>query len=62
VLAIQGYDDQYATMEQLERIARGTRDCRLLKLEACGHSPQRDQPAVVIDAIATLYRAVHTLA
>jgi pimeloyl-ACP methyl ester carboxylesterase len=56
VLAIQGYDDQYATMEQLERIARGARDCRLLKLENCGHSPQRDQPDAVIEAIAALYR------
>lgn len=56
VLAIQGYDDQYATMEQLDRIARGTRGCRLLKLENCGHSPQRDQPAAVIDAIAGLHR------
>jgi pimeloyl-ACP methyl ester carboxylesterase len=57
VLAIQGYEDTYATMEQLERIARGTRNCRLLKLENCGHSPQRDQPAAVIDAIAELYPA-----
>jgi pimeloyl-ACP methyl ester carboxylesterase len=56
VLAIQGYDDQYATMEQLDRIARGTRECRLLKLESCGHSPQRDQPNAVIDAISKLYR------
>jgi pimeloyl-ACP methyl ester carboxylesterase len=56
VLAIQGYDDQYATMEQLDRIARGTRDCRLLKLQNCGHSPQRDQPDAVIDAMAALYR------
>jgi pimeloyl-ACP methyl ester carboxylesterase len=42
-------------MEQLDRIARGSRDCRLLKLENCGHSPQRDQPAAVIDAISALY-------
>jgi pimeloyl-ACP methyl ester carboxylesterase len=58
VLAIQGYEDAYATMEQLDRIARATRDCRLLKLENCGHSPQRDQPAVVSDAITELYRKV----
>ncbi len=57
VLAIQGYDDQYATMEQLDRIAAGvTSPCRLLKLSACGHSPQRDQPEAVIAAIAGLYR------
>jgi pimeloyl-ACP methyl ester carboxylesterase len=56
VLAIQGHGDSYATMEQLDRIERGTRDCRLLKLERCGHSPQRDRPAAVLDAIAELYR------
>lgn len=53
VLAIQGHDDQYATMEQLDRIARGVGGpCELLKLTDCGHSPHRDQPAAVIDAIA----------
>lgn len=58
VLAIQGIDDQYGTMEQLDRIARGVRTpCTLLKLEQCGHSPQRDQPQAVIDAIAKLYEA-----
>ncbi len=58
VLAIQGYDDQYGTMEQLDRIAAGvTAPCRLLKLAGCGHSPQRDRPEQVTDAIALLYRA-----
>jgi pimeloyl-ACP methyl ester carboxylesterase len=56
VLAIQGYDDQYGTMEQLDRIAAGVRSpCRLLKLAQCGHTPQRDQPGAVMDAIAELY-------
>jgi pimeloyl-ACP methyl ester carboxylesterase len=59
VLAIQGHDDQYATMEQLDRIASGVRaPTRLLKLDRCGHSPQRDQPQAVLEAIATLYREV----
>jgi pimeloyl-ACP methyl ester carboxylesterase len=59
VLAIQGHDDQYATMEQLDRIAAGVRaPTRLLKLDRCGHSPQRDQPQAVLEAIVTLYREV----
>jgi pimeloyl-ACP methyl ester carboxylesterase len=63
VLAMQGYDDQYGTMQQLDRIAAGvTAPCRLLKLSECGHSPQRDQPQAVIDAIATLYREAATAA
>lgn len=53
VLAIQGYDDRYGTMEQLDRIARVVSGpCELLKLANCGHAPQRDQPTAVIDAIA----------
>jgi len=63
VLAIQGYDDQYGTMEQLDRIAAGLRSpCRLLKLAECGHTPQRDQPSAVMDAIAQLYDGAASLA
>jgi pimeloyl-ACP methyl ester carboxylesterase len=57
VPAIQGHDDQYGTMAQLDRIAAGVRSpCRLLKLADCGHAPQRDQPEAVIAAIEGLYR------
>lgn len=57
VLAIQGHQDQYATMEQLDRIARAVLgSCRLLKLDACGHAPQRDQPEQVAAAIEAMYR------
>ena len=58
VLAIQGYDDQYGTMEQLDRIARGAPQAQLLKLEQCGHAPQRDQPERVMAAIGELYARV----
>jgi pimeloyl-ACP methyl ester carboxylesterase len=58
VLAIQGHDDQYGTMEQLDRIARGVPGAHLLKLEQCGHTPQRDQPEQVMCAIEALYRRV----
>lgn len=59
VLAIQGYDDQYGTMAQLDRIAAAVQGpCRLLKLEHCGHSPQRDQPEAVIAALQELYAQV----
>lgn len=50
LLVIQGFDDQYGTMEQIDRIARLTGDTTLLKLHNCGHSPHRDQPQAVIDA------------
>ncbi len=52
VLAIQGEDDEYGTMEQLERIRRGVRgSCELLKLPACGHSAFRDQPQATLGAL-----------
>jgi pimeloyl-ACP methyl ester carboxylesterase len=52
MLAIQGQDDEYGTMSQLSRIERGAPDVRLLKLEDCRHSPHRDQPEAVLDAIS----------
>ena len=53
VLAIQGFDDEYGTMAQLEAIARQTGGpVELLRLASCRHSPHRDQPAVVIEAMS----------
>ncbi len=53
VLAIQGEDDEYGTMEQIERIARLAPNAELLKLPHCGHAPHRDQPQAVIAAVAS---------
>ncbi len=50
VLAIQGTDDEYGTMEQLRRIARRVPGTQTLELEHCGHSPHRDCPDAVIEA------------
>ena len=52
VLAIQGEDDEYATMRQIDVIAEQVPGTELLKLPKCGHSPQRDQEALVLDALA----------
>ena len=52
ILAIQGEDDEYGTMDQLARIATGARDVELVKLEDCRHSPHRDQPEAVLDAVS----------
>ena len=50
VLAIQGEDDEYGTMDQLARIERLVPDVELLELADCRHSPHKDQPAAVIEA------------
>jgi len=51
VLAIQGEDDEYGTMQQLDDIQARVKNCRLLKLPDCGHSPFRDQPEKVLLAV-----------
>jgi pimeloyl-ACP methyl ester carboxylesterase len=52
LLAIQGEDDEYGTMDQIERIARRCRDVELVKLADCRHSPHKDQPRQVIATVA----------
>jgi pimeloyl-ACP methyl ester carboxylesterase len=53
VLAIQGTDDEYGSMAQLEAIKAGVGGpCELLKLSPCGHSPHRDRPKEVLKAVA----------
>lgn len=51
LLVIQGHDDEYATMEQLDRIEAAVPSATMLKLAACGHSPHKDQPKAVGDAV-----------
>lgn len=51
LLAIQGVDDPYGTMAQIDEIAANAPQTRLLKLPGCGHSPHRDQPDAVNEAI-----------
>ena len=50
LLAVQGLDDEYGTLEQIRGIARRVPQTELLELPACGHSPQRDQPGRLIAA------------
>ncbi len=50
VLALQGVDDEYGTLEQIRGIRRHVPHAKLLEIPACGHSPHRDQPQAVIDA------------
>lgn len=51
VLAVQGHDDEYGTMEQIREIARCVPTAELLELADCGHSPHRDQPDRLIAAV-----------
>jgi pimeloyl-ACP methyl ester carboxylesterase len=59
VLALQGYDDEYGTMAQVDAIAAQVAGpCEVVRLEACGHSPHRDQPEQTLEAVARFVRRV----
>ena len=51
LLAVQGLNDEYGTLEQIRGIARQVPQTQLLELPDCGHSPHRDQPEKLIAAI-----------
>ena len=52
LLAVQGLDDNYGTMAQIDSIAQRVPHAQLVKLDACGHSPHRDAPVALNEAIA----------
>jgi pimeloyl-ACP methyl ester carboxylesterase len=57
LLLIQGEDDEYGTLAQLDRIeARVKAPTRRLALPQCGHSPHRDQEAAVVDAVVAFLK------
>lgn len=51
ILAVQGLDDEYGTLEHIHGIARRLPQTRLLELADCGHSPHRDQLQALVRAI-----------
>ncbi len=58
VLAVQGLDDEYGTLQQIRRIAVLTPQCTLLELSDCGHAPHRDQTERLVQA-AQLFLKQH---
>lgn len=53
-LLIQGENDEYGTLAQIDAIAAGAPGpVTRLVLPACGHVPQRDCPTAVLEAIVT---------
>lgn len=59
VLVVQGRDDPYGTAAQYEAIATGTRGpADVLVLSRCGHAPQRERPALVLETVAGFVRSL----
>lgn len=50
VLAIQGHNDEYGTMAQVDGLAAAVAQAEVLRLDDCAHSPHRDRPEAVIQA------------
>lgn len=52
LVAVQGHDDNYGTMAQIDTIGERVPHAQLVKLDASGHSPHRDAPDALNEAIA----------
>ncbi|VVE30184.1 alpha/beta fold hydrolase [Pandoraea terrigena] len=59
LLAIQGEDDEYGTMAQMDSIAAHVAHATVVKLPACGHSPHRDAPVPLGEAIVAFIGRHH---
>ena len=57
VLAIQGREDEYATLDQIEAIAHHAPQTRLEIIEQCGHLLYLTAQETVLEAIASFIRA-----
>lgn len=57
LLALQGVNDEYGTLEQVRGIGRRVAQAQIIELANCRHSPHRDQPQQLIDAAGRFYRA-----
>lgn len=55
LMVVQGEDDEYGTLAQVEVITRQVAHARSLVLPGCGHSPQRDAPALLTDALRRFF-------
>jgi pimeloyl-ACP methyl ester carboxylesterase len=68
VLAVQGHNDEYGTMAQVDDLAAQVPQAEVLKLDDCAHSPHRDRPEAVTRATVEFvgrhrtvdYRSMHS--
>lgn len=56
ILAVQGRNDEYGTLEQIRAIKRVLPKTELLELDNCSHSPHRDQSEALIVATSRFIR------
>jgi pimeloyl-ACP methyl ester carboxylesterase len=56
LLLVQGLDDEYGTLRQLDEIERVAPHAERLELPQCGHSPHRDQPQALSEGLQAFLR------
>lgn len=56
VLAIQGKDDPYGTVQQLRVIENTVQDCETQHIANCGHAPHHEQPDMVLASMAAFIK------
>lgn len=57
LLAVQGEDDEYGTLEQVYGIRQRLPHAVVVPIPACGHSPHRDQPEILMNAVSDFVRS-----
>ncbi|HUH87781.1 MAG TPA: alpha/beta hydrolase [Pusillimonas sp.] len=56
ILAVQGVDDEYGTLDQIQGIKRIATHAKLCIIERCRHSPHKDQPEIITNEVANFMR------
>lgn len=59
VLAVQGLEDEYGSLLQIQGIARRVAHTELLVLPQCAHSPHRDQAETLMTAVTQFIHNHH---
>jgi pimeloyl-ACP methyl ester carboxylesterase len=58
LLLVQGLNDEYGTMLQLNEIAQAAPHAQQIRLADCGHSPHRDQPQRSTESVTNFLSAI----
>lgn len=60
ILAIQGENDEYGTLEQIKGIKQRANQAQLCIIPDCGHSPHRESPSAVNSAMLSFVQSIKT--
>jgi pimeloyl-ACP methyl ester carboxylesterase len=60
VLAVQGTNDEDGSLAQLDRLCHAVPHGQRLELTPCGHSPHRDQPQALTQALEAFLQTLTT--